>query len=279
MSLCQRLALASKLKDAGRKRPANASQGLPFRALVPNAITALALCSGLTAIRYAMDAKWEYAAFAVLLAALFDVLDGRVARMINGTSRFGAELDSLSDVVAFGVAPSLILYLWSLHDLPRFGWLAALAFTVCSALRLARFNAQLDAEELPYKKAGFLTGVPTPAGAGIALIPLFCWLAVRDWPDHGLIQPWLHNPNLAAALLLFSAFLMIVQLPSWSWLALRIARKHLVVALLCVALVFGALLVEPWETLSVVTIIYLLSIPFAWLRYTQLRRLTEDAAA
>ncbi len=247
-----------------------------MRALIPNAITALALCSGLTGIRYAISGEWERAALAILFAAAFDVLDGRVARMLKGTSRFGAELDSLSDVVAFGVAPALIMFLWSLQIMPRFGWMAALAHAVCCALRLARFNAQLDAEELPYKRAGFLTGIPAPGGAGIALIPLFVWLAAGGWGDHGLtfgttVQSIAHSPLIVSALLILSAFLMIANLPSWSWRVFRIPARFRLAALLGITLLFGIGFTQPWDTLSVIAIGYTLLIPLAWWRYAKIQ--------
>src|SRR5512146_2982901 len=137
----------------------------------------LALCSGATGVRFAISGEFEKAAAAIVIAGLLDGIDGRVARLLRGTSRFGAELDSLSDVTAFGIAPALILYLWALHDLGRFGWVVALALAVCCALRLARVNAALDQEDIPKTRLGFTTGVPAPAGAGMALMPLFWDLA------------------------------------------------------------------------------------------------------
>ena len=147
-------------------------RGIPLRAIAPNLITALALCSGLTAIRVAIDGLWETAVIMVIVAGVLDGIDGRVARMMHGESRFGAELDSLSDAIAFGVAPALILYLWSLQTMPRLGWLLALVHALFCALRLARFNARIDLDHQPHKSAGFLTGVPAPAGAILAMVPL-----------------------------------------------------------------------------------------------------------
>src|SRR5690348_3832865 len=155
--------------------------------MIPNAITALALCMGLTGIRFAIGTEWEKAMGAIVLAGILDGMDGRIARLLRAQSKFGAELDSLSDNIAFGTAPALILFLWSLREAPRFGWTAALALAVCCALRLARFNARLDAAEQPHKSAGFNTGVPAPAGAGLAFIPIFLWLV----SDHAAIfQAW-----------------------------------------------------------------------------------------
>src|SRR3954453_16981408 len=145
---------------------------IPFRAMIPNAVTALALCFGLTGVSLAIGGHWEKALGAIVLAAVLGGLDGRIARLRGAQSKFGAELDSLSDNIAFGTAPALILFLWSLQAAPRFGWIAALALAVCCALRLARFNALLDAAEQPHKSAGFNTGVPAPAGAGLAFIPI-----------------------------------------------------------------------------------------------------------
>src|SRR3954471_15751050 len=169
-------------------------RGIPLRAVVPNAVTALALCSGLTGIRFAISGQWGAAVAAIMVAAVLDGMDGRIARMLNGASRFGAELDSLSDVIAFGVSPALILYLWSLQYWPRIGWLFALAYAVCMALRLARFNARIDVEDQPHKSAGFLTGVPAPAGAALLLLPVYLWLAAdQQWGwlrDYRVVAPW-----------------------------------------------------------------------------------------
>jgi CDP-diacylglycerol--serine O-phosphatidyltransferase len=168
------------------RQPARRPKGIPLRTLLPNAITALALCSGLFGIRYGIAGEWEKAAGAIVLAAFLDVMDGRIARLLKGQSRFGAELDSLSDVTAFGVAPAIILYQWMLAAIgpgeaayeywARYGWLLALGHAACGALRLARFNANIDVLDQPHKSAGFLTGIPAPAGAGLALLPLFLWL-------------------------------------------------------------------------------------------------------
>ena len=158
-------------EDGGPRR-------IPFRAMIPNAITALALCLGLTGVRFAfsassgIDQDWQLSLACVVGAGILDGMDGRIARLLRAQSKFGAELDSLSDNIAFGTAPALILFLWSLRDAPKFGWTAALALAVCCALRLARFNARLDAAEQPHKSAGYNTGVPAPAGAGLAFVPI-----------------------------------------------------------------------------------------------------------
>lgn len=244
-------------------------RGIPLRALAPNAVTALALCTGLTGIRFAIGEDWDKAAAAIIVAGILDGMDGRIARMLKGESRFGAELDSLSDVIAFGVSPAVIIYLWSLQYLPQFGWLFALAHAVCCALRLARFNAQIDATEQPHKSAGFLTGVPAPAGAGLALAPLFVWL----WLGEDFTrQTWLTAPWL-----MLVAFLMTSSVATYSWSSFRLRRNIRLEMIAAVALLGGALLSAPWATLSIVCIVYLALIPFSMTSYAKVRR--QRAAA
>ncbi|WP_422396616.1 CDP-alcohol phosphatidyltransferase family protein [Sphingomonas profundi] len=246
-------------------------RGIPLRALAPNAITALALCFGLTGIRFAIGGEWDRAVGAIVVAAVLDGLDGRVARMLNGASRFGAELDSLSDVIAFGVSPAIILYLWSLQYLPQYGWLFALAHAVCCALRLARFNANIDVSDQPHKSAGFLTGVPAPAGAGLLLLPIYLWL----WTgDETVRQTWLVAPWAALV-----AFLLVSSLATFSWAAMRPRRGIRLGLLAVIAIIGGALIVAPWATLSVAGILYALAIPLGIRSYAKVRRLRAAARA
>ena len=242
-------------------------RGIPLRAVIPNAVTAVALCVGLTSVRFAIAGEWANAVYAIVAAALLDGMDGRIARALKGQSRFGAELDSLSDVIAFGVAPALILHLWVLQQWPRLGWLFALAYAACMALRLARFNARIDVEDQPHKSAGFLTGVPAPAGAGLLLLPIYLWLASgREWDwlqDYRLVAPW-------AALV---AFLVISSVATYSWGSLRLRRNVRLEAIFVIALLAGALFSAPFETLSVVAALYLLSIPFSIASYAKVRKL------
>jgi len=246
--------------------------GLSLRAMLPNAITAAALCSGLTGIRFAIDGEWSYAILAVVLAAVLDGIDGRIARLLNAQSRFGAELDSLADSLSFGVAPALILFLWSLKDLDRFGWFAALAFAICCALRLARFNAQIDTDDQPHKSAGFLTGVPAPVGAGLAFAPFFLWQEMQ--------APILRDPVFVAIWLAVIAALMISNMATLSWAAIRPRRGIRLWLIVLVALAFAALLLEPWWTLSVISIGYMVLIPYALVKYGRIkrRRLSAEAA-
>jgi len=232
--------------------------------MIPNAITVLALCMGLTGVRFGIGGEWEKALAAIVLAGILDGMDGRIARLLRAQSKFGAELDSLSDNLAFGTAPALILFLWSLQHAPKFGWTAALALAVCCALRLARFNARLDAAEQPHKSAGFNTGVPAPAGAGLAFLPIFLWLVTdlelfRQWP---LVMTWT----------LFVAALMISSLPTYSWASIRIRREWRLFALAGVAVLGAALLTAPWVTLLAVAILYLLMIPVASASYSRVKR-------
>ncbi len=238
--------------------------GLTLRALLPNAITSAALCAGLTGIRFAINGDWEKAVVAVVLAGLLDGIDGRIARLFNAQSRFGAELDSLADSLSFGMAPALILYLWALQDLPRFGWFAALAFALCCALRLARFNARIDMDEQPHKSAGFLTGVPAPVGAGLAFLPLYLWMASGE--------ELFRNPVLVAAWVALIAFLLISNLATLSWTSLRPARNVRLEVLALAGLLFAALLTEPWWTLVVISVAYLGMMPLGVLRYARIRR-------
>lgn len=244
-------------------------RAVPLRTIIPNAITMLALGAGATGVRFAIAGDFERAAAAIVVAAVLDGLDGRVARLLRGTTRFGAELDSLSDVTAFGVAPALILYLWALQDAGRFGWVVALALALCCALRLARFNAALDGEETPRKRLGFLTGVPAPAGAGLALSPLFLSLALDGPLDS---SPQLRGAVAAAAVLL-AAGLMVSTLPTWSSTSLRVPAHARVPVLASVGLAAAFLALAPWATLSVLALLYALSIPFAWLSYRRRRAL------
>ena len=245
-------------------------RGLPLRAVVPNAITASALCVGLTGIRFAISCDFEKAVLAVLVAGLLDGIDGRIARLLKAQSRFGAELDSLADSINFGVGPSLIIYLWSLQHMPRFGWFAALAFALSCVLRLARFNARIDSVEEPKKQAGFLTGVPAPVGAGLAFLPLYLWIASgrTEFADPRLVGGWL----------MVIAFLMISSLPTLSWSKLRPRRSVRLELIALAGLVVAALVTEPWLTLVGICVAYLLTLPFGLFAYTRFRRRAAQAA-
>jgi CDP-diacylglycerol--serine O-phosphatidyltransferase len=239
-------------------------RGLALRALVPNAITAAALCSGLTGIRFAINENWRMALFAIILAGVLDGIDGRIARLLKAQSRFGAELDSLADSLSFGMAPALVLFLWSLQDWPRFGWFAALAFAICCALRLARFNARIDVEDQPHKSVGFLTGVPAPVGAGLAFLPMYLWIASGE--------PFFKEPILVALWVTLIAGLMISNLATLSWTLIRPKRSIRLMAIGLAGLIFAALLTEPWWTLVAISTGYLATMPYSFVRYAKVKR-------
>ena len=243
--------------------------GLTLRAMVPNAITAAALCMGLTGIRFAITGEWEKAILAVTVAGVLDGIDGRIARLLKAQSRFGAELDSLADNVSFGVAPALILFLWSLQDLPRLGWFAALAFAIGCALRLARFNARIDMADEPRKAAGFLTGVPAPVGAGLAMLPMYLWIAT------GRVE--FRDPLVVGAWLVFVGFLLISAVPTLTWGRLRPRRSVRLELLALFGLVGAALLTEPWWTLVGICVVYLALMPVGMAIYSRFKR--QRAAA
>ncbi len=265
--------LGPKAAEDEDERPPRAAHGggLTLRAMLPNAVTAAALCSGLTGIRFAIEGQWTFAVGLVVLAGVLDGIDGRVARLLNAQSRFGAELDSLADSLSFGVAPALILFLWSLTDLANLGWLAALAFAICCALRLARFNARIDVDDQPHKSAGFLTGVPAPVGAGLAFLPFYLW--------HQTGIAWLRDPVLMTAWLTLIAGLMISNLPTLSWASLRPRRAIRLPLIGFTGLAFAALLLEPWWTLAAICTGYLALMPYGLVKYAGIKRRRRQEAA
>src|SRR3954464_7489362 len=240
---------------------------IPVRVLVPNVITLLALCAGLTRIRLAIEERYELALGAIVFAAMLDAVDGRVARMIRGTSRFGAELDSLADFVNFGVAPGLILYHWGLSPLGNMGWIAAMVFAICAGLRLARFNVQIEDPGRPHWAGNFFTGMPAPAGAITVLLPMYL----------GFLG--LHVPaTITLIYTLAIAALMVSRLPvlSGKQIGNRVPPE-MVLPVIVVAVLFIALLVSyPWELLSVGTVVYLACLPLGW--WSQQRYRQADAA-
>ncbi len=239
-------------------------RAIPVRTLVPNVITLLAICAGLTAIRLGFEEKLEWALAAIVFAAALDGIDGRVARLIKGQSRFGAELDSLADFVNFGCAPALILYKWGLFEYGNVGWIAALVFAICGALRLARFNVMSDDPNRPLWSGNFFTGVPAPAGAIIVMLPIYLNL--------------LGVPKVAATVtLLYTlaiAFLMVSQLPVFSGkrVGKRVPPDMVLPVFVLVVLFFALLLAYPWWVLTVGTFCYLACLPLGWLSYREYQR-------
>ncbi|PJI43790.1 CDP-diacylglycerol--serine O-phosphatidyltransferase [Ferrovibrio sp.] len=240
---------------------------LPLNTLAPNILTIIALCSGLTAIRFALLGQFKFAVLAIATAAFFDMLDGRVARLLKGASKFGAELDSLSDFLSFGVAPAMVLYFWTLHDLGaggNTGWLVVLAFAVCAALRLARFNTALDDDSKPVWTGSFFTGVPAPAGAGLSLLFLIINLELES--------AFFASPFLNAVWMLCIGGLMISRVPTYSFKRVRVKREYVGLVLLGVGLLVAALLNQPWYTLAAMEIAYIASIPLSIKAHDRLKR-------
>lgn len=239
---------------------------IPVRMLVPNVITLLALCAGLTAIRLSVEDRLDLALAAIVFAALLDAVDGRIARMIKGTSRFGAELDSLADFVNFGVAPGLILYFWELKELKSVGWIAAIVFATCAGLRLARFNVAIEDPNRPAWAANYFVGMPAPAGAITVLLPIY--LAFLGVPI----------PSVATFLYTLAiAVVMVSRLPVYSGkrIGTRVPREFVLPVFMLVVLFFALLISYPWPVLTLGTLAYLAALPFGWLSYQRL----EEAAA
>ena len=240
-------------------------RAVPLRVILPNLVTLIALCMGLTAIRFAIEGRYETAVLAIIIAAILDGLDGRLARAIQGTSRFGAELDSLADFVDFGVAPALVMYLWSLHEFRGLGWFAALVFAIAAALRLARFNVSIDdPHKQPWQDA-FFTGMPAPAGACLALLPLYLSFSELHVPfDHRFVL-W----HIGYVLVI--AFLMASRIPHFSGKSFgRIPREYVVFVLFGVAVTLLLIATWPMEMLAAFCLLYLALIPVAVRRYRRL---------
>ena len=249
-------------------------KGPSFNRMVPNIMTLLGLCAGLTGMRYALDDRFGAAAVAICVAAAIDGLDGRLARLLKATSRFGAEFDSLADFLCFGVAPAFILYLWSLDRAGAFGFIPCMMFAVCMALRLARFNAALDSAPGPAYAYNFFTGVPAPAGAGLVLFPLFVGLE-----SHALGWPWLFQianfPLVCAVVLVGVALLLVSTLPIWSFKNFKMPAEYVLPTFLGVG-VFAALLVaDPWAALAAGGLIYIGMLPFSVRSFRRLKREAE----
>jgi CDP-diacylglycerol--serine O-phosphatidyltransferase len=260
--------------DGPRLRlPKRRFRRIPVRTLVPNVITLLALCAGLTAIRMAFENRYVLALAAIVFAAFLDGIDGRLARFLKGTSRFGAELDSLADFVNFGVAPALILYFWGLHDLKSAGWIAAMVFAICAALRLARFNVMVDDPDKPAWASNFFVGVPAPAGAITVLLPIYA--ALLGLPR----SEWLSWVTLVYTLAIAS--LMVSRLPVFS--GKRVGTRvppEMVGPAVVVAVLFIALLIAyPWIILTAGTLAYLGALPFGYLSYRGYERRTRENRA
>ena len=257
-----------------RPRPRPRFKGPSFNRLVPNIMTLLGLCAGLTGMRYALDGRFGAAVVAILVAAAIDGLDGRLARMLKATSRFGAEFDSLADFLCFGVAPAFVLYLWSLHRAGAFGFIPCMMFAVCMALRLARFNAALDSAPGPAYAYNFFTGVPAPAGAGVVLFPLFLGLEARSLGWDWLLSIAGH-PLVCAVVLVVVALLLVSTLPVWSFKNFKIPAEYVLPTFLGVGVVAALLVADPWAALAAGGLLYLGMLPFSVRSFHRLKREAE----
>jgi CDP-diacylglycerol--serine O-phosphatidyltransferase len=236
------------------KRPRRL-RGLSINALIPNAVTVLGMCAGLSSIRYALAERWEFAVGLILLAGIIDGLDGRIARVLKASSDFGAELDSLSDFVCFGVAPAVVLYLWTLGAGHGVGWAISLLFAVCMALRLARFNASLSDPDRPVWASHFFAGAPAPSASGIVLVPMMLSFEFGD--------TFLREPLFVALYTGGVAFLAVSTIPMYSGKGLKIRHDHVLPVLLLVGLLFAAFVGYPWYAFSALALGYAASIPFS----------------
>ncbi len=244
---------------------------VPVRMLAPNFVTVVALCAGLTAIRMAFEDRYGLALAAIVFAAILDGIDGRLARLLKGTSRFGAELDSLSDFVNFGVAPALILYFWGLHDLKSGGWIAAMAFAICAGLRLARFNVMSEDPDRPAWAANFFVGVPAPAGAIIVLLPIYA--AFLGLPRSQFLT-W-----VTLVYTLAIAWLLVSRLPVFSGkrIGTRVPPEMVGPVVMVLVLSVALLIAYPWILLTIGTLVYLATLPFGWLSYRNYERRARQA--
>ena len=237
------------------------------RVILPNMLTLIGVCIGLTSIRFSFNAQFDLAIIAIIFAALFDWLDGRIARLIKGTSEVGKELDSLADVISFGVAPAFIMYFWTLSSLGKFGWLLCLIYVSCVALRLARFNVNSNQE--PSWKDNFFEGVPSPAGGILVLSPLILNLSNFDYIkiDYNIIVP---------IFFILTSLLLISKFPSYSFKKIVIQRKATIFLLFGIVLFFGLLLIYPFNIIAISAVVYLLMLPISFFHYQKLKKQNQD---
>jgi len=262
--------LGQKLRTRQRPR----FSGPSFNRMIPNILTMLGLCSGLTSMRFALEGRFGAAAIAIAVAACIDGLDGRIARLLKATSRFGAEFDSLADFLCFGVAPGFVLYLWSLQGAHGYGFMPCLMFAVCMALRLARFNSSIDAGPHPAYQYNFFTGVPAPAGAAMALCPLFLGLEFHTmgWDR---LEALVHYPLVSAVVLIATAGLLVSTLPVWSFKNFKVPAPLVLPMMLGTGLYAALLVADPWAGLAGFGLIYAGTLPFSVRSYRRLRAAAE----
>jgi len=250
-----------------RRAPRQRLKGLPFNKMIPNILTLLALAAGMTSIRFGLEERWEHAVLALVVAAVLDGLDGRIARMLKGASKFGAELDSLSDFICFGVAPAVVLYLWTMKQAGRLGWVLVVLFAVCCALRLARYNTLLEEPNLPPWAYNFFSGVPAPGAAGLVLLPMMLSFKLGD--------DIFRQPALVAAFLVVVAALMVSRVPTYAAKTFKVPRNWVLPTMLFVAFSWLAVVNAPWLTFIICLLLYAVSIPFSVRSFKSLKRQAE----
>ena len=237
------------------------------RMILPNMLTLIGVCIGLTSIRFALDEKFELAIIAIIFAALIDGLDGRIARLIKGTSKVGKELDSLTDMISFGVAPAFIMYFWKLNTLGRFGWLLCLVYVICVALRLARFN--INSNQEPSWRDNFFEGVPSPAGGILVLTPLIISLSGFD-----LFQ--LNYELIVPTFFILTSLLLISKFPTYSFKKIVIPRRTTIFLLFGIVLFFGLLLIYTFNVIAISTVIYVFLLPISFFHFQKLKKQHEN---
>ena len=237
------------------------------RVILPNMLTLIGVCIGLTSIRFALDGRFELAIIAIMFAALIDGLDGRIARLIKGTSKVGKELDSLTDMISFGVAPAFIMFFWKLNTFGRFGWLLCLIYVICVALRLARFNVNSGQE--PSWKDNFFEGVPSPAGGILVLTPLIISLSGFDFFE-------LNYNIIVPTFFILTSLLLISKFPTYSFKKIIIPRRTTIFLLFGIVLFFGLLLIYTFNVIAISTIIYLLLLPISFFHFQKIKRQHEN---
>lgn len=259
----------SQTKNVLKKKAIGTLKEVPFKKMAPNIVTLMALCAGITTIRYAILGKWTYALVCIFLASVFDGLDGRVARKLKASSKFGAELDSLSDFVSFGVAPAVLMYLWSVQSIPHWGWIFTLLFSAAMAMRLARFNTMLEDASVPEYWSHYFVGVPAPMAAAICVMPLLISRGNAEW------EFILRSPYLCSFLMLLVAYLMISRIPTLSLKKTKISADFVLPLMILFVLFISCLLTKPWLTLGLFTFCYVLTIPVTVMRFIKEKKAYE----
>ena len=258
--------LPAKSRSLIKKKAIKKLKEVPFRKMAPNIVTLMALCAGITTIRFAILGKWAMALLCILFAGIFDGLDGRVARKLKASSKFGAELDSLSDFVSFGVAPAILMYQWSLHNLPHWGWIFTLMFAVAMSLRLARFNTMLEDSSVPEYWSHYFVGVPAPMAAALGAMPL---LISFDFPE---IEFILRSPYFCSFIMLLVAYLMVSRIPTISLKKTKVSKDFVLPLMILFALFISCLLTKPWLTLGLFTLCYILTVPVTIIKFIKEKR-------